>query len=267
MARITPLWRSDVISVHRFDHPAEHEDRPYEETASAFMASFVEAGTFDLEAGGRAWRVSAGDVMLSRPDMTFRASYQGRGFNDTCLSIVYLAANEDGFDRARSWERSNRTVLPATNRLKFLRWGLRRAIETNQPMLAESCASEIFQEIPEGRPQSSLSERRFDWYAERVRLSCEQIRRDYAAPLTVAALAREAGMSAFHFSRVFAEMTGMPPHRYLLRTRLAAAAVMLRQGRSVTETCYATGFNELSHFTRSFSRWQGAPPSTLRRQI
>jgi AraC-like DNA-binding protein len=42
---------------------------------------------------------------------------------------------------------------------------------------------------------------------------------------------------------------------------------MLREGRSVTETCYAAGFGDLSHFTRSFARWHGAPPSALRRQI
>ncbi len=267
MARIVPLWRSDAISVHRFDHPAEHEDRPYAEIATAYMASFVEAGTFDLEVGDARWRVGAGDVMLSRPDMRFRASYEGRGFNDTCLTIVYLAANDDGFDRGKTWERANRTVLTATSRLNYLRWSLRRAIETHQPMIAEHCAAEIFQEVPEERPRSTLSARRFDWYAERVRFACERIERDYASSLTASELARAAGMSLFHFTRVFAELTGLPPHRYLLKTRLDAAAAMLRQGRSVTETCYAAGFNELSHFTRSFKRTHGKSPSALRRQI
>lgn len=267
MARIVPLWRSDVVSVHRFDHPAEHEDQPYEEVATAYMASFVEAGTFDLEVGDRAWRVGAGDVMLSRPDMRFRASYEGRGFNDTCLSIVYLAANDDGFDRGRTWERANRSVLTATSRLNYLRWCLRRAIEMNQPMVAEHCAAEIFRELPEDRPPSVLSGKRFDLYAERVRYACERIERDYAAPLTASELARAAGMSLFHFSRVFAELTGLPPHRYLLKTRLDAAAAMVRQGMSVTAACYASGFNDLSHFTRSFGRRHGTPPSALRRQI
>jgi AraC-like DNA-binding protein len=267
MARIVPLWRSDAISVHRFDHPAEHEDQPYEEVATAYMASFVEAGTFDLEVGDRAWRVKTGDVMLSRPAMRFRASYDGRGFTDTCLSIVYHAANDDGFDAARTWERANRAVLPATGRLNYLRWSLRRAIETGQPIVAEHCATEIFRELPEERPRSALSARRFDWYAERVRCACDRIRKDYAEPLTASELARDAGMSLFHFSRVFAELTGLPPHRYLLRARLDAAAAMLRAGLGVTETCFAAGFNDLSHFTRSFGRYHGAPPSALRRQV
>ena len=39
MSRTIPLWRSPEISLHRFDHPAEHEDQPYEETAGSFRAS------------------------------------------------------------------------------------------------------------------------------------------------------------------------------------------------------------------------------------
>jgi AraC-like DNA-binding protein len=267
MPRIVPLWRSDAISVHRFDHPAEHEDRPYEEVSTAFVASFVEAGAFDLAVAGRDWRVQAGDVMLQRPGMRFRASYEGAGFTDTCLTIVYLTAQEDGFDLGKSWERANRAVLPRSGRLNYLRWSLSRAIDDRQPMLAEHCATEIFREIPEERPASRLSARRFDWYAERVRFACARIEEDFAADLTSSMLARECGMSLFHFSRIFAELTGTPPHQRLLRTRLEAAAKMLREGRSVTETCFAVGFGDVSHFTRSFARWHGAPPSALRRQI
>jgi AraC-like DNA-binding protein len=62
-------------------------------------------------------------------------------------------------------------------------------------------------------------------------------------------------------ARVFAELIGTPPHRYLLEARLRAAAGMLREGRSVTETCFACGFNNLSHFSRIFSRRFGRCPS------
>jgi hypothetical protein len=57
MARITPLWRSDAISLHRFDHPPEHEDRAYEAVADVFSASFVDRGSFDLQSssGAGAW--------------------------------------------------------------------------------------------------------------------------------------------------------------------------------------------------------------------
>ncbi|MBC7769105.1 MAG: helix-turn-helix transcriptional regulator [Phycisphaerales bacterium] len=263
MARIVSLWRSPEIDVYRFDHPVEHEDQAYEEVAGAFRASFVEEGTFDLHIGESRWRVAAGDVMLSYPGMRFRAGFQGKGFNDTCLSVTYLASRQDGFDPEQRWAKSGRPVLPASNRLRYLRWGLRRAIESSAPMFAEYCATEIFRSDSGGKPAPLFSERKFCWYAERVHHVRERIDAEYADAMTVSELARGVGMSMFHFTRVFIELMGVPPHRYLLETRLKAARAMLRQGRSVTETCFACGFNNLSHFSRSFARRYGEAPSRL----
>jgi len=262
MAEITPLWSSPELTVYRFDHPVEHEDQPYEDVAPAYRASFVESGAFDLGVNDRAWRVGPGDVMLSHPGMRFSASFQGRGFSDVCLSVVYRTALEDRFDPAQAWARSGRHVLPASNRLRYLRWGLRRGVEADCPMLAEYCATEIFGE-PAAAPGDLFSERKFAWYVERVHHARERLDRDYADTLTISQLARSVGMSMFHFSRVFTELTGLPPHRYRVRARLTAARRMLREGASVTETCYACGFNNLSHFSRSFLRWYGVAPSRL----
>lgn len=260
MARIIPLLSTADISVHRFDHPVEHEDQPYEEIAGAFMSSFVEEGTFDLEVGDDRWRVSAGDVMLSHPGMRFRASFAGKGFNDTCLSLTYLSAEDDRFDAERLWSRPGAQVLAAGNRVQFLRWGLKRAIALNEPMLAEYCATAMFQ-VPTDAGSPLYGPRRFDWYAERVHAARETLERRFDEAHTVGELARSVGMSMFHFSRVFAELVGLPPHRYLSERRLAVARTMLREGRGVTETCFAVGFGNLSHFSRSFARRYGASPS------
>jgi AraC-like DNA-binding protein len=98
---------------------------------------------------------------------------------------------------------------------------------------------------------------------ERVHAARERLDAEYDNEHSVSALARSVGMSMFHFTRVFTEIVGRPPHRYLTETRLAAAHSMLQQGRSVTETCYACGFNNLSHFSRSFSNHFGVSPSRL----
>jgi AraC family transcriptional regulator len=263
MARVVPLWRSDEISLHRFDHPVEHEDQPYEAVADTYRASFVEEGRFTLEVKDQSWRVQAGDLMLSHPDMRFRAGFDGAGFNDTCLTLTYLAANDDGFDRGRSWAGAGDPVRPASNHVRYLRWGLERAVALNAPMFIEYCAAAIFRRREESRSGPPFSARKFGWYAERVEYTREWIERGFADEMTVSWLAREAGMSMFHFIRVFTAMIGVPPHRYLLATRLEAARAMLRQGSTVTDACYACGFGDLSHFSRSFASRFGAPPSSL----
>jgi AraC family transcriptional regulator len=262
MARITPLWRSSELYLYRFDHPAEHEDQAYETQADCFRASFVEEGRFNLEVGDGGWRVTAGDVMLSHPGMRFRASYDGKAFNDTCLSVIYLAAADERFDAALTWARSGQPVLRASNRLRYLRWLLRRAVELDSPMLAEFGASEIFRQRDNG-PAQLYREHKFAWYVERIHAVRELLDAQFDQDHTLSALARSVGMSMFHFSRVFTELVGRPPHRYLAEKRLAAARSMLEQGRSVTETCFACGYNDLSHFSRSFSRRFGLPPSRL----
>lgn len=263
MARIIPLWRSDEISLHRFDHPVEHEDQPYEDVADAYRASFVEEGRFNLEVNDRRWRVRPGDIMLSHPDMRFRAGFDGTGFNDTCLTLTYLAANDDGFDGAGCWTRENDPVRPDSNHVRYLRWGLQRAVALNAPMFIEFCATAIFRTRHESSGGALFREHKFGWYAERVDFARERIDRDYAEAMTVSALARDVGMSMFHFSRIFAALVGAPPHRYLLAARLNAARAMLKEGSRVTDACYACGFGDLSHFSRSFARRFGLPPSAL----
>lgn len=262
MAHVVSLWRSGELSLHRFNHPAEHEDRPYEAVAGAFTASFVDDGTFDLHVGDERWRVARGDVFLRHPGMRYRASFDGQGFSDTCLTLTYLSADDDRFDVARSWARAGRPVLPASNRLHYLRWTLKRAVEQRAPMLIEYCAAEIFKE--HGESQARLfREHKFAWYAERVHAVRERLGAELDRDHTVAELARSVGMSMFHFTRVFTELVGESPHRYLGEARLRAAQSMLLAGRSVTETCFACGFNSLSHFHHRFTRRYGVAPSRI----
>ncbi len=87
----------------------------------------------------------------------------------------------------------------------------------------------------------------------------------YAEPLTVADLARAAGLSPSHFSRAFRLAFGEAPHQYLLTRRLERAAAMLRDtDRTVTEICLAVGLSSLGSFTTSFGRVYGQPPLAYR---
>jgi AraC-like DNA-binding protein len=81
----------------------------------------------------------------------------------------------------------------------------------------------------------------------------------------LATMARAACMSPFHFHRVFTNIFGETPHRYLTRIRLKRAAHLLsHSNKSVTEICLETGFESLGSFSSLFRRHFGFPPSDLR---
>ena len=87
----------------------------------------------------------------------------------------------------------------------------------------------------------------------------------YFDPLTVADLARAAGLSPAHFSREFTRTFGEAPHQYLLTRRLERAAALLRNtDRPVTEICFAVGLASLGSFTTSFRRVHGLAPLAYR---
>jgi AraC-like DNA-binding protein len=66
-------------------------------------------------------------------------------------------------------------------------------------------------------------------------------------------MAQEAGLSRYHFLRVFQQLTGVTPHQYILRARLLRAATMLITERAqVLEIAMACGFGDLSNFNHAF---------------
>ena len=87
----------------------------------------------------------------------------------------------------------------------------------------------------------------------------------YADDLDVAALARAAGLSRAHFSRLFRATFGESPHAYLLTRRLERAAALLRgTDHSVADVCAAVGLTSVGSFTTSFRRMYGTTPTQYR---
>jgi AraC-like DNA-binding protein len=102
----------------------------------------------------------------------------------------------------------------------------------------------------------------------RLRRVRDRIDRDYAQPLDVEALARDANMSAGHLSRQFKIAYGESPYSYLMTRRIERAMALLRRGDlSVTEVCFAVGCSSLGTFSTRFTELVGVPPSSYRDQV
>lgn len=83
---------------------------------------------------------------------------------------------------------------------------------------------------------------------------------------TLTDLAKEIGVSRFHFCRAFKQSMGMTPHAFIARCRLEQSMDMLRTSNlSATEIAMECGFASPSHFTVAFKRAYGANPREFRR--
>jgi AraC-like DNA-binding protein len=73
-------------------------------------------------------------------------------------------------------------------------------------------------------------------------------------------LARIACMSRTKFFQEFKAHLGCTPMAYQLQRRLQQAAILFKKGQQVTQTCFALGFTNTSHFSRCFKNYYGMSP-------
>jgi AraC family transcriptional regulator len=77
-------------------------------------------------------------------------------------------------------------------------------------------------------------------------------------------LARQAGVSRFHFARQFRHSTGESPMQYLRRVRIERSKSILQSRDStIAEVAARLGFSDQSHFTRTFGRLVGVSPGSF----
>ena len=88
-----------------------------------------------------------------------------------------------------------------------------------------------------------------------------------AEEFSLARLAGQAGMSEFHFNRLFKRATGIPPSQYQIRLRMDAARRLLRETKkSVIAIANDVGYSNQSHFAQLFRKETGLSPTNYRRQ-
>ncbi|WP_231930466.1 helix-turn-helix domain-containing protein [Friedmanniella luteola] len=86
-----------------------------------------------------------------------------------------------------------------------------------------------------------------------------------AEPLTVAGLARRAGLSPSRLTHLFSEQLGVPPMRFVERQRMQAARQLLElTSRPVAEVARAVGYDDPLYFSTRFRRHTGCSPTAHR---
>lgn len=261
MNRVRALLHTPAIALERFDHEpgVSHRD-PEQETGRGHAISFVESGSFRVRVAGAWHELTSAHLFATVPGRPFSCAHDEDHPQDRCLSVRFGEAAIESL-RSAGAAPGGSAVLPLTNRRAYLRLGLGGGAG-GDAACAEAMAGALYWSLSSStKPRPLFRPGQLAWYAARVDRAKAFVRAHHADPLSLSRMAGEVGMSLYHFARVFAELEGEPPHRFLLSVRLTQALERLRAGASVTETCYAVGFASLSHFTSTFRRRFGVRPS------
>lgn len=248
------------------------QDRPFEEQHSAFSVALVVSGTFQYQStiNSRSMRelMTPGSFLLGNAGQAFECGHE-HGEGDRCVSFGY---SQEYFERLAADAGLEGRLAFRALRLPPLR-SLSATVAQVQTALASSCvdweelslrvAAQVLQ-LANGLPQQY---RAGDLAAEaRVSKVVRRIERCTSTALTLSSMAREAGLSPYHFLRVFERVTGLTPHQYLLRARLREAAHRLAStNHRVLGIALDSGFGDVSNFNRAFRAEFGTTPLRYRK--
>jgi AraC-like DNA-binding protein/mannose-6-phosphate isomerase-like protein (cupin superfamily) len=100
-----------------------------------------------------------------------------------------------------------------------------------------------------------------------IHRSLVYLQHHFREPVTLEQIAQESNLSANYFSECFHHSTGKTFKGYLHELRINFAASLIKcSDLPVTEICFASGFNSLPHFLRSFKQHFGMSPNAYRKQ-
>jgi AraC family transcriptional regulator len=100
------------------------------------------------------------------------------------------------------------------------------------------------------------------------RAATTYIEEHLAEPISLATLARLAGLSPYYFCRAFKQSLGMPPHRYHSSRRIEhAKSLLAKPAPSVTDIGLTVGYSDTSSFTAAFHKTTGVTPTMYRRTL
>ena len=259
------LLSTGSIRVLDYVCDATPNTAPFSEVHGGYSVSFVRAGSFGYHCGQESFELVAGSVLVGCPNREFVCTHEHHVGGDECLSFQLSDECADRLGhRANPWQRS---VLPPVAELMVLGELAQAVVDGDSDAGLDEvalCFAERFAALfSERRPrQPSLSTRD----RRRAVDAAHFIDARAHEPLDLERIASEAGLSTFHFLRLFARTLGVTPHQYLVRARLRHAARLLSHEQlPVTEVALDVGFADLSNFIRTFRRAAGLSPSQFRR--
>jgi AraC family transcriptional regulator len=255
-------WVSDVA------FRADSEACLFEDRHEHVLIGAIIAGSFRYRSTLGSAILTPGALLLGNAGDPFECSYE-HTLGDRCISFHYTP---DFFEQVAG-------ALPNAVRFDFAAPRI-PPIPATVALTATAEAESVFGDafraeevalqiaggaltLLNGAQQSKRRPSRRD--ENRIMDALHLIEARYREPLSIAALAGEACMSAYHFLRVFRDVVGVTPYQLLVRTRLRHAAIGLATtDETILAIAFANGFGDLSTFISTFRRVFGLAPRAYR---
>jgi len=259
----TTLLQRPTMTVSDFRCTAEPGEKPYAEQHGCHSISFVRKGSFGYHCRGRSHELVAGSLLIGSPGTEFVCTHD-HVCGDECLSFFFAPELVDTIgERAEAWQVG--ATPPLAELMVFCELAQAAADGRTDIGLDEAghlIASRLV-EVVSRKPSKQASVTARD--RRRAVEAALWIDANSQREIELEDIARQAGVSPFHFLRLFSAALGVTPHQYLVRSRLRRAARHLADDdKAVTEIAYDVGFNDLSNFVRTFHRAAGVSPTKFR---
>lgn len=96
-----------------------------------------------------------------------------------------------------------------------------------------------------------------------IQQSINYIHNYYLKKISLDVLAKQSKLSKYHFIKVFSQKMGLTPHQYIIGLRLEYAIKLFKRNIPLSQIALKCGFNDQSHFIRTFKIYYGFTPTNL----
>ncbi len=235
----------------------------------------------ERELGGtwKANQVAAGDFFLTTSPTPYELRWKAAGAKPFEVMHLYLGlpllmrAFKDVFNHDEDMPQLREVSGESDQVLSLFLEQLRRELTSHHtPSLlfvqgiAQSLAVHLVRTYTD--PNAKGREQRGGLPAFKLRKVTDLLEAHLDDEFSLSQLANEAGISEFHFSRLFKKTTGFAPSRFFIRMRMEKARRLLREtSKSVIEVGLDVGYSSPSHFAQIFRREVGVVPSQYRTHL
>ena len=261
----TVVFASPLLSVIDYRCTATPADRPFAESHERYSLAYVRKGSFGCNARGKSFELVPGSFMVGYPGDEYICTHGHHHGGDECLSFQLAPELVDALGGSDAPWRAG--AMPPVAELVVLGELAQASAANNANLALDEVGASLaarFLETVSGRERRMGAPRPTD--RRRAVEAARWIDLHSSNDIELGDAARAAGLSPFHFLRVFSDALGVTPHQYLVRSRLRHAARLLAdEERPITDVALDVGFADLSNFVRTFHRAARVSPRAFRK--